>query len=84
MQIELYKHPKEDPWPDNWVIRVPEIRALGVFYRDGTRYIVYGSDLQENAMESSYLEFLVVLGMTEQDIRDYVNDKMCLESYKGV
>jgi hypothetical protein len=51
---------------------------LAVFYnKDCGSYIIY-SDInpQKDVVESSHLEFLVVMGMTEQYIKQFVRDKM--------
>ena len=77
-EIELLRHPICDLWPTTWVIYLPECRMLAAFYnKDCGSYIIY-SDInpQKGTEESSYLEFLIVLGMTEENIREFVRDKM--------
>jgi len=77
-KIELLRHLACDLWPTTWVIYLPERRMLAAFYnKDCGSYIIY-SDInpQKGVVESSYLEFLVVLGMTEENIKQFVRDKM--------
>jgi hypothetical protein len=76
-EIKLYKHVTNDLWPPAWVIYLPKRNMLAVFYYDISHFVIYlNREPLEDAIECSYLEFLVVLGMSEKDVADFIRDKM--------
>ena len=77
MKIDLYKHPAWKQFGPTWIVIVEEHDLLLEYHLNCDEPLEYKNQAPHYpAYTSSYLEFLVVLGKTKQDIQRDINDHL--------